>query len=256
MAIYLSGIGYLREGDVENALVDFTRLYEAAPDNQLFQKYYVTLLKQASRSIPEALKGVAPFDFPLNRDCVYVIFGNGRGSAFKQIAIYFPVMTAWPVCEYYTSPYRNFTIQASGESHKSVLLSDMDGVISQEYQERLPGMVTRIILSTAVKEGISYTAAAVVAQEDEAAGLAILLGSMVYRAIYNTADTRSWELLPKEFQIIQLPRPADGRLELKTEGGKATSNTFELPSHAKSALIYIHSPSANVFQSTVMPISK
>jgi len=70
LAIFLSGLGSVRDDNYENARIDFRRLYEAMPGNSMIQRYYVTVLKEAGREIPENLKHVKPFDFPLGRDCV------------------------------------------------------------------------------------------------------------------------------------------------------------------------------------------
>ena len=57
-AIALSGITYWNDNDSENALVEFTKLYNAFPNSQLVCKLYVAALKQANRDIPEKLKDV------------------------------------------------------------------------------------------------------------------------------------------------------------------------------------------------------
>lgn len=252
-ALFLSGLGSLREGAVDNALIDFKRVYEAMPQNPLAQKLYVTVLTMAKQEIPEALRKVAPFDFPLDRDCVYVLFANGRSAAFRQVAIYFPVMTAWPVCEFYPAPYRYLQATAGGRSSDTRLLADMDAILAREYDERLPGMVTRIILSTAIKEGASYTGAWAVGRENAVAGVAVLAGSAIYRATFNTADTRSWEMLPKEFQLCVLPMPYNRKVTLIPEGdrsGKAL--TVTIPEGDRSAVIYVNAPSAGNVRAQVL----
>ncbi|MBR4415323.1 MAG: hypothetical protein IKS67_01050, partial [Victivallales bacterium] len=100
-AIFLSGLGSVRDGNFDNARIDFERLCKAMPNNPLFKRYYVTSLVKAGREIPSQYAGVKPFEYPLDHDCVYVIVAHGRSAAFRQIAIYFPIMFAFPVCEYY-----------------------------------------------------------------------------------------------------------------------------------------------------------
>ncbi|MEG1980312.1 MAG: hypothetical protein RR060_06270, partial [Victivallaceae bacterium] len=143
-AIFLSGISYLRDNDYENAYVDFQRLYEAMPKNPLAQTYMATILKLTNREVPEALKNVQPINFPLDKNTLTIIFANGRSAAFRQEALYFPIMTAWPVCEYYPAPFQAAKIRYNNQIFSTIALADMDGIISQEYQERLPGMISRI----------------------------------------------------------------------------------------------------------------
>lgn len=258
LAIFLSGLGSVRDDNYENARIDFQRLYEAMPQNPLAMRYYRTVMEAAGREkeLPAALTKVKPFDFPLSRDCVYVIFANGRGAAFKQVAIYFPVMTAWPVCEYYPAPFRSLTVVAGARKYETEQIADMDGILSQEYQERLPGMITRIVLSTAIKEAASYAATYAAAEQDPLAGLAVLLGSMIYRATFNTADTRSWELLPKEFQLTQLPMPRDRQLLLQPDGRGDKALRLTIPGHAGSAIVYVYAPAPGVLRGTVLTLGK
>jgi hypothetical protein len=247
LAIFLSGLGSIRDDNYENARIDFERLYQAMPEILTIRQYYVTVLKAANREIPPELAAVAPFDFPLDRDCVYVIFANGRSAAFKQIAIYFPIMTAWPMCEYYPAPYATLRVAAGGKTYETATLADMDGILAQEFEERLPGMITRIVLSTAIKETASYAATYAVGQQNAVAGGAVFLASVAYRAAFNTADTRSWEMLPKEFQLTQLPLPADRRVAIDPDGSGAKAQTVELPAACRSAIIYVQAPSPGVF---------
>ena len=86
-AIFLSGLGSVRDGNFDNARIDFERLCKAMPNNPLFKRYYVTSLVKAGREIPSQYAGVKPFEYPLDHDCVYVIVAHGRSAAFRQIAI-------------------------------------------------------------------------------------------------------------------------------------------------------------------------
>ena len=253
LAIFLSGLGSVRDDNFENARIDFRRLYEAMPGNSMIQRYYVTVLKDANREIPENLKNVPPFEFPLGRNCVFVIFANGRSAAFRQIAIYFPIMVAWPVCEYYPAPWKTLQVTAGGKQYDTAIIADMDGILSQEYDQRLPAMITRIILSTAIKEGGSYAATIAVARQNVIAGGAVYLGSVIYRATFNTADTRSWEILPKEFQLTQFPMPADHKITIAPDG--RNPRTIELPANSRSAIVYVNAPSDKVLSYQVFGIN-
>jgi hypothetical protein len=251
-ALFLSGIGSVREGYYDNAVIDFRRLYEAMPDNPTARRYYVTALQWAGMPVPANLQSVQPFDFPLGADCVYVLFANGRSAAFQQVAIYFPVMTAWPVCEYYPAPYSGFQVNAGGFSGKSVPLADMDGILSQEYTQRLPGMITRIVISTALKEAAHYAGTWAAGQEDVGAGIAVFLAGLIYKIAFNTADTRSWELLPKEFQLVQFPMPANRRITITPDGREGRKKEITLPEKYRSAILYVHTPSEHVFDVNIL----
>lgn len=258
-AIYLSGLGSLRDESYDNARIDFKRLYEAMPQNVEFQRYYVTVLHLAGRRIPRELKHVKPFDFPLDRDCVYVLFANGRGAAFRQIAVYFPFMTAWPMCEFYPAPFDEISVEADGVKHSSVILADMDGILAQEFQERLPGMITRIVLSTLIKEGAYYGGLVAIwnADMNPVAKFfvlcAVAVGGAGYRVAMNTADTRSWETLPKEFHLTQFPMPENRKLKIYSGKGELL-NTVEIPPEAKSAVVFVSAPGPQNSRAFVLPM--
>lgn len=257
-AIFLSGLGNLRDGQPDSARIDFKRLYEAMPDNPLLQKYYVTVLGMAGQSAPAELQGVAPFDFPIDRDCVYVLFANGRSAAFRQIALYFPVMTAWPMLEFYSAPFKTLQVEADGKKYDTVILADMDGIIAQEFNERLPGMIARIVISTLIKEA-AYHASMIAIQKSNMDGTAkaialtsVAVGGTAYRIAMNTADTRSWETLPKEFQLTQLPMPQNRELTLKLGGGRTCK--ARIPDNCRSAVVWVGAPSANNIKCHVLPM--
>ena len=128
----------------------------------------------------------------------------------------------------------------------------MDAILAQEYDERLPGMIVRIVLSTAIKEGASYAGAWAVYRENELAGAMVLLGSMLYRAAFNTADTRNWELLPKEFQLAILPMPADRRITVAPDGNRADAVTLNIPAEDRSAIVYVNAPSSGAMRCRIL----
>ena len=253
-AIFLSGLGSLRDGNYDNARIDFKRLHEAMPKNLLLQKYYVTALQKADREIPENLKNVKPFDFALEHDCVYVFIANGRSAAFKQSAVYFPLMFAWPVCEFYPADFSRFTVENSGRKHEPEILADMDGILAQEYDERLPLMITRIVISTAIKEAARHAATAVAAEYDGLLAAGVYVGTSLYNATMNTADTRSWEMLPKEIFFTQFPMPEKREIKVQLSGSKQFDSILSLPEDCRSAIIFISAPSADNVICHVLPI--
>ncbi len=264
VAIFLSGLGSVRDGEYDNARIDFQHLSEAMPNNPLFRQYYVTVLNKAGREIPESLADVKPFDFPLDRDCVFVVFGNGRTAALEESAIYFPVMAAWPVCAFYDAPFQGLEAEADGKKYSSMILADMDGILAQEFEERMPAMIMRIVLNTLIKEAAYYAGIAVIAaQKDmdpavQAAALAtVAIGGAAYRAAMNTADTRGWEILPKEFQLTQLPMPENRivKLKLNLTGGNAIVQEQLLPAHCKSVIVFVDAPSVQNVKFHVLPIT-
>ena len=164
------------------------------------------------------------------------------------------------MCEFYMPPFANVQIQADGRQYTTAMLADMDGIIAQEFHERLPGIITRIVLSTLIKEGAYYTSLALVSSTkmDPTAKaltlIAIALGGAAYRTAMNTADTRSWEILPKEFQLTPFPMPKDRRIGIDLTGRGKAEMTVQIPEDCRSAIIYIGAPSAQNIVCRILPI--
>ena len=249
LVIFMSGFGYARDGDYQNAVVDYERLYRTFPDSPLMRRCYASALRQAGRELPQELADTPEPDFPLGRDSVVVIFANGRSAAFRQVSLYIPVILpdyvstcaiAWPACEFYDAPVNQLQISSGGRSFPTETIADMDGILAQEYKARLPAMITRIALGTAIREFSSYMAVKAASSANEWAGLAAAVGTTAYKMIFNTADTRTWEMLPKQFQIAQFPMPADRKVLLKAGGIRSAS--VEIPADAESVIIYVNAP--------------
>ena len=257
-AIYLSALGNLRDGNWDNAAIDTQRLWEAMPGNVFAQTLHATVLRNAGRQPPAALAARQPFQFPIDGNCLYVVFANGRGADFRQVSIYWPVMVAWPMCEFYQAPFPSAQISAGGMSTATVPVADMDAILAQEFDERLPGIITRTILSTLIKEGAyrGGQAVALYANNDwrvqAATFAAVTVVGTAYRYAMNTADTRCWETLPKEFQAAILPMPADRKARITLAG---TPLDVTIPDGCRSAVLFVSAPSAANVRCSVLPFS-
>ncbi|NBD37991.1 MAG: hypothetical protein GVY10_05430 [Verrucomicrobia bacterium] len=89
----------------------------------------------------------------------------------------------------------------------------MDAVISKDFKNEWPSVVTKTLISSAVK------AIAGKAVEDEMDGdwtsmLVAKVANIAYQSATNQADTRTWTTLPKQFAYARVPTPANGSLVL------------------------------------------
>ena len=248
-AIFLSAYGYARADDYQNAIVDFERLYKAMPNNSSVRRYYVTCLRRIDREVPEHLSGIKDFDFDIGENHVLVIFANGRSGALKQSSLYIPIVlpgyatvvgVAWPVCEFYKAPFGALRVKAGGRNFRTFKIADMDGILAAEYNRRLPMMIVRICLSTAVKEVGSYVATRAASEVHEIAGVLTAIGTATYKVLVNTADTRGWEILPKEFQMVQFAMPSERSITVSPDGSRQIP--IELPPEAGSAIVMVNAP--------------
>jgi len=261
-ATYLSAIGYLYERNTSEALVDLRNLYRMEKSNPLTNRDYVTIGRQLGEALPEELKSVQPYPYSLTSNVVYVIFANGRGPALKQtkLQIILPWVgytgIAFPQYEYYKATYTGMRVTADGQAHQSVLVADMDNVASQEYVNRLPVMITRIVISYLTKEAASLVATQ--AASSQGIGMAIVAygATGIYKYLFNTADTRCWETIPKEYQLVHLPIPADRKITITPLAGTMTEQSInvELKKSTRFAIVYVRGGSSKILTQKVIEL--
>jgi hypothetical protein len=249
---YLSAIGYLIEQNYNEALLDFRNLYEMKPNSKLIQKYLVTCAKSIGATIPDELSDVKPFEYPLDRNIAFILFFNGRGAALKSktFQIILPIVgytgIAFPDYEEFKRPLPKlyFEVNKNNEIYKfsTEKLVDLDAVKLQEYQDNFPLMMTRIVASTLTKELASFAAVYAAKQAGSGVGIAALALTGFYKYLFNIADTRCWETLPKEIQIGHFQYPKDGIIKIdsnESSNALQKSKVFQLQKNTKVSIIYI-----------------
>ena len=76
--------------------------------------------------------------------------------------------------------------------------------------------------------------------------------------VMNNADTRAWELLPKEYQIAQIPMPKDRKIHLKLdspEGREVMNFDYELEGTAPSGVLFVNAPSYDNVTPAFLPFT-
>ncbi|RLA25079.1 MAG: hypothetical protein DRQ62_03565, partial [Gammaproteobacteria bacterium] len=252
---YFSALGYLLENNYGEALVDFRNLYRMNPDNKLVQKDYVTAAKRIGSRIPPELSGVKPYDYPLNSKIVFVILFNGRAPALKQekFQIVLPYVgytgIAFPRYEYFPALLPGLDIDYlynnQENSARTELISDFDAIMSQEYHDKLPSMITRLVVSTLTKEMASYAIVQAARRSGSEAEIAAYILTGTYKFMFNTADTRGWETLPKEVQVTHMPIPDDGVVRISPAGSASQSTEIVLKNDTNIAIVYVRALTAN-----------
>ena len=216
---YLSAIGYLLENNPGEATVDFRNLYRMMPQNKLVQRDYATLSKMIGAPLPDELQKIEPHKHPMQAEVVYVIMFNGRAPALKQekFQIILPYVgytgVAFPRYEYFPPQLGGFQVsfKHKGETLKERgwMVSNFDAIMSQEYHNQLPSMITRIVISTLTKEIASYAAVRAAKEAGTGAEIGAYALTGLYKYLFNTADTRCWEALPRDVHVLHFPIPED-----------------------------------------------
>ena len=250
---YLSAIGYLYENDMAEALVDFRRLYEMDRSRVENARNLVTCAKAIGASIPEELSEIKPYDYPLNKNIVYVIYANSIAPARKERKIHIPVPViytgvAFPVMEYFQNGrnrHLSVTIPKSEKKHTTSVVADMNSVFGTAYVKELPLIITRMVIAAAARDAGQVALAVGMRDQNPWANLAANAGASAYKALFNRADLRSWQALPGEFQATHFPLPENGKIVI-SDGNSSKELNLHLQKDKKMVLIYVKSPSEKV----------
>jgi hypothetical protein len=102
---------------------------------------------------------------------------------------------------------------------RSALLADLDAVVTEEFNARLPAIVTQEIISSAAKAAATWAASQAAYSQDFYAGLAVQIAGIAYQAASTAADLRCWSTMPKRVGLLRVPTPADGNLSICLPSG-------------------------------------
>ncbi len=162
----------------------------------------------------------------------YVIFETGSAPHLDQLLIPIPLLLVTNKVDYTQCALprlkRNphFTpaadIDVDGQTLQTQELCSMDSVITREFKNEWPAVLTKSILSAGIKGLIQYQ---VKKELKKQGGYADLIGSIVtsvYTATTTIADTRSWTTLPKQFQYARFATPQSRTVTISAGGTPQT----------------------------------
>lgn len=242
--VLLDGLFFMYQGmdfsDWERARVSLNRV-RAFVD-------YPEVVDQDLKTLEKIMKGerIEP--------TTYIIFETGMAPIREEVRIDIPLFivskdvpyvgVAFPKLEYQSAFVHGLKVRTSeGREANTVLVCSMDSVVTREFENELPVIITRTLLSAGTKALIQYGIREAVKDQGNWGALVQVAG-IIYQAAMNQADLRTWVTLPKQFQYTRVPTPADGRLELIPSGGVGGSRTIELEQPARVHVVYVKSNSS------------
>jgi hypothetical protein len=215
--VYLDGLFFMANAadasDLERAHKSLERVAGFADGND-----YV---KQDLSDLDNLMKGK-----PLT-PTTYVIFETGCAPLRGQIRIDIPIIVtkvsyvgaAFPTLKLQGNCVPGLTVTANGTSQTTSLVASMDSVIGLDFKNEMPIVITKTIAAIVTKAVAAYGVNEAASQKGDFTALVSQIATAGYQMAVNTADTRTWTTLPKEFQVCRLPTPPDRKLELEPAGG-------------------------------------
>lgn len=220
-SVFLDGVYFTHAGldsaDVERARKSFERVRSMSPGSYIDQDYVMA---------EQLADGVQPA--PLT----YVLFATGSAPTRDEIRIDIPLFlvssvsyagAAFPKLQYHENYIPQLTaIDDNGNTHVSERLCSMDAVISKDFKNAWPSVLTNTLLTTATKAIAGKLLEDSVRNEDWKVRLIAKAANIGFQAATNRADLRTWTTLPKEFAYVRIPTPESGVTQLKIGLHEAT----------------------------------
>lgn len=222
--VYLDGVFHLGRAadlpDLERASNDFQRTASMIGANAYIQEDLATVQRLLSGQPMEPT--------------TYIFFETGMAATREEVRIDIPVFlfgskgvpyvgAAFPRLRTLGNyvPYLN--VDASGQQFRTALLCNMDAVIAQEFDNELPVIITKTLISAGAKAAITYGLYEAT-KDNDTLSTAMLIAGSIYQAAMNQADLRTWITLPKQIQFARFPTPASRKLALTASGHPARIN--------------------------------
>jgi hypothetical protein len=210
--VYLDGLIHLANAedadDLERAQKNFERVMGMVKDRNLVTPELDAVRRRRNRE-------------PVKQS-VYVVVEHGVAPIKRQVSLNFPipfrkapfVSNSFPVLRLQPAPFNSlYSHLPNAERYRLAPLASMDAIIVKEFRKQVPIMVTRIIINGLFRAAAQYQAE----KEEELAGL---IGAIIYGAVVNRADLRTWLTLPKEFRFTRFERPVTPHFELRSGDGR------------------------------------
>jgi hypothetical protein len=217
-AVYLDGLYHwnaaLDTSDVQRAQKCFERLQAFAADNPYIRE-----------DLEAASKATAPRK---DLSACYVLFETGLAPSREAIRIDVPIIVTRVSYVGISFPRLRLNPacvpQLAVETDKGLLptcrVASMEAIVAKDFQNELPSIMAHAVASAAAKAAAGYALnmAAKDAGANDGVQLLAQAATALYQVAMNVADTRTWNTLPKEFQICKTQIPANRKLVLTVPG--------------------------------------
>jgi len=188
-ATYISGLFFLLDGDYTKARDLLKESVAMQPQNRQIREDF---------ELADGLSGFAKKE----KHYAWIIYENGQSMAKREININIPLFI-FTNKVYYAGIALPKLYERAGsydflevDGQKSVLIANMDSIIKAEFEKRFSQIALEATLNLIVKTYTQY-------ELNKSGSLGGFAG-MLYQALTNRADIRSWTALPKNFQSLRV----------------------------------------------------
>lgn len=156
---------------------------------------------------------------PWGRDCSRVHGDGGRWSprCDREVENPYLLRIAWPVYRSAAAAKGTLRLNGPAEVVERMALGVSEAVVA-DFDARRGSLIARTVVRAATKLAVTKTVERKVGEKDEVAGQILGILTNIGTLVTERADTRSWNLLPSDVDLIRVRLPA-GRHALTLELG-------------------------------------
>ena len=193
----------------------------------------------------------------------YVIFETGMAPSLTEIRIDIPLFivsrevpyvgAAFPSLEFNSSYIKDLDVESAGSQYPTLLLCNMDNVIATAFENELPIIITRTLISAGAKAMAQY-GLYLATKNSGALGTIVMVAGVLYQYAMNEADLRTWITLPKQFQYCRFNTPENGKIKLTSSSNNQTIEIKLMQNLIN--VVYVKSNTANApfkFSQFILP---
>jgi len=233
---YIAGIYFMNAGDYRKATGLLKSCYGMIKGIDQGSRYVLQDLKTA-RARKRSLRA-------RRRKYTWVVFFNGLGPQKVEKKIDIPLYLVSKNV-FYTGialPYLKMRERAydylvvynkRNRPVRTKRIASMDRIVKAEFKKRFDGIVLRALQRAVVQTIIQK-------QLHDRLGLLGGIAAAIYQAGMNRADLRSWDMLPKEFQVARIR--SGRKIIIKTPQKTEIANITTDPK--KNYIIFVHIPTS------------
>jgi len=207
--LYFSQLG-LDNADIERARKSFERVKGMSPGTYIAADYEMVEKMATGQATAEPV--------------TYVIFATGSAPQRDEFRVDIPLFlvssvsyvgASFPKLDYIRNHVPSLTATTTdGGDYTTQLIADMDAVVSKDFKNEWPLVLTKTLISSGAKAMAGYAAEKAVENQGWQAQLIAKAVNIGAQAATNRADLRTWKTLPKKFAYARVPTPEDGVINL------------------------------------------
>ena len=243
-ALYLEALYFLHTSkereDFAKAEYSLRQLHAVDPENTWISEDYKLANAGKKSECPKTYiffeTGRAPvrlerrFDLP--------IFFFSPTARIPYLGVAFPTLQ---INDQFLQDLEIFTSDQSNNSQKTTLLSDLDAIVAQEFDQYFDIELSKAVAGAVAKGGLQYLATNSVRANDDLTQVAVGAGVGMLSQLTTRADLRSWSTLPKQIRFCKIDTPIDQKLTLRGAGTKLSTDIMVTNKHIN--LVWVRSVS-------------